>query len=87
MGTTPARGWVVVAEDEPAIADLVRLYLERDGFGVRLVRDGRDALRVVRTDRPVALVLDIGLPGMDGIEVCRTLRPARTDAGGVRHRS
>jgi DNA-binding response OmpR family regulator len=74
MGTTPARGWVVVAEDEPAIADLVRLYLERDGFGVRLVRDGRDALRAVRTDRPVALVLDIGLPGMDGIEVCRTLR-------------
>ncbi len=74
MGTTPARGWVVVAEDEPAIADLVRLYLERDGFGVRLVRDGRDALRAVRADRPVALVLDIGLPGMDGIEVCRTLR-------------
>jgi DNA-binding response OmpR family regulator len=76
MGMTPAHGWVVVAEDEPAIADLVRLYLERDGFGVRLVRDGRDALRAVRADRPVALVLDIGLPGMDGIEVCRTLRAA-----------
>lgn len=72
----PTRGWVVVAEDEPAIADLVRLYLQRDGFGVHVVRDGRDALRAVRTERPVALVLDIGLPGMDGIEVCRTLRAA-----------
>ncbi len=74
--TEPARGWVVVAEDEQAIAELVRLYLTRDGFGVHLVRDGRDALRAVRTHRPVALVLDIGLPGMDGIEVCRTLRAA-----------
>ncbi|MCB2176623.1 MAG: response regulator transcription factor [Actinomycetales bacterium] len=73
----PARGWVVVAEDEPAIADLVRLYLERDGFGVHQVRDGRDALAAVRTERPVALVLDIGLPGMDGVEVCRTLRAAQ----------
>ncbi|MCV2393499.1 response regulator transcription factor [Actinotalea sp. M2MS4P-6] len=70
----PARGWVVVAEDDQAIAELIRLYLSRDGFGVHLVRDGRDALRAVRTHRPVALVLDIGLPGMDGVEVCRTLR-------------
>ncbi len=72
-----ARGLVVVAEDDEAIADLVRLYLTRDGFGVHAVRDGRDALRAVRTHRPVAVVLDIGLPGMDGVEVCRTLRAER----------
>ncbi len=71
---SPSRGLVVVAEDDAAIADLVRLYLTRDGFGVHAVRDGRDALSAVRTHRPVALVLDLGLPGMDGIEVCRTLR-------------
>ncbi len=78
MSTPPdasaGRGLVVVAEDDPAIADLVRLYLSRDGFGVHAVRDGRDALRAVRSHRPVAVVLDIGLPGMDGIEVCRSLR-------------
>ena len=74
--TTPARGWVVVAVDDPAIAELVRMYLVRDGFGAHLVRDGRDALTAVRTHRPAALVLDIGLPGMDGIEVCRRLRAA-----------
>ncbi|WP_449386270.1 response regulator transcription factor [Cellulomonas soli] len=67
-------GLVVVAEDDPAVADLVRMYLVRDGFGVQTYGDGITALQAVRTHRPVALVLDIGLPGMDGIEVCRRLR-------------
>lgn len=71
-----ARGLVVLAEDEAAIADLVAMYLRRDGFGVHCVRDGTSALADVRALRPVALVLDIGLPGMDGIEVCRALRAA-----------
>lgn len=76
MSSNEARGLVVVAEDEAAIGELIALYLRRDGFGVHLVRDGNDALRAVRTMRPVAVVLDIGLPGADGIEVCRTLRAA-----------
>ncbi|MGN8247219.1 response regulator transcription factor [Cellulomonas soli] len=69
-----AGGLVVVAEDDPAVADLVRMYLVRDGFGVQTYGDGVSALQAVRTHRPVALVLDIGMPGMDGIEVCRRLR-------------
>ena len=67
-------GLVVVVEDERAIADLERLYLTRAGFGVEVVGDGDAALAVIRTRRPVAIVLDVGLPGVDGIELCRRLR-------------
>ncbi|ONI77791.1 DNA-binding response regulator [Actinosynnema sp. ALI-1.44] len=70
------RGLVLVAEDERSIADLVAMYLRRDGFGVHVETDGPGALAAVRRLRPVAVVLDIGLPGMDGIEVCRSLRAA-----------
>jgi DNA-binding response OmpR family regulator len=70
----PARGLVLVIEDEAAIADLVRLYLAREGFGVHVERDGSAGLAAARTLRPVAVVLDVGLPGMDGTEVCRQLR-------------
>ncbi|ALG06484.1 response regulator transcription factor [Kibdelosporangium phytohabitans] len=71
-----SRGLVLVAEDERSIADLVGMYLRRDGFGVHVETDGPGALAAVRRLRPVAVVLDIGLPGMDGIEVCRSLRAA-----------
>ncbi|MGS2617317.1 response regulator transcription factor [Micromonospora sp. LZ34] len=70
------RGLVLVVEDEPAIADLVRLYLTRDGFGVHLERDGTAGLAAARRLRPVACVLDIALPGLTGTEVCRRLREA-----------
>ncbi|WP_326561751.1 response regulator transcription factor [Micromonospora sp. NBC_01796] len=70
----PARGLVLVVEDEPAIADLVRLYLVRDGFGVHVERDGTAGLAAARRLRPVACVLDISLPGLAGTEVCRRLR-------------
>ncbi len=70
------RGLVLVVEDEPAIADLERLYLTRDGFSVAVETDGRAALDAVRRQRPVAVVLDVGLPGMDGLEVLRALRAA-----------
>jgi two-component system, OmpR family, response regulator MtrA len=68
------RGLVVVVEDERAIADLISLYLRRDGFGVHVEADGSAGLAAVRRLRPVAVVLDVGLPGMDGVEVCRRLR-------------
>ena len=71
-----ARGLVLVVEDDRAIADLVRLYLRRDGFGVQVEADGATALDAVGRLRPVAVVLDIGLPGLDGVEVCRRLRAA-----------
>jgi DNA-binding response OmpR family regulator len=69
-----ARGLVLVVEDDRAIADLVGLYLRRDGFGVQVESDGVAALAAVRKLAPVAVVLDVGLPGMDGIEVCRRMR-------------
>ncbi|SDI64509.1 DNA-binding response regulator, OmpR family, contains REC and winged-helix (wHTH) domain [Actinokineospora alba] len=69
-----SRGLVLVVEDDPAIAELVTLYLRRDGFGVQVETDGQAALAAARRVKPVAVVLDIGLPGMDGIEVCRAMR-------------
>ena len=70
------KGLVLVVEDERPIADLVRLYLTRDGFGVQVEHDGVAGLAAARKLRPVACVLDIALPGMDGTEVCRKLREA-----------
>jgi DNA-binding response OmpR family regulator len=71
------RGLVLVVEDDAAIADLVSRYLRRDGYGVHLVTDGDAALAAVRRLRPVAVVLDVGLPKLDGIEVCRAMRAAQ----------
>jgi DNA-binding response OmpR family regulator len=68
------RGVVVVVEDERSIADLIGLYLRRDGFGVHVEADGAAGLAAVRRLAPAAVVLDVGLPGMDGVEVCRRLR-------------
>ncbi|GAA1990492.1 response regulator transcription factor [Terrabacter lapilli] len=76
--STPGRGLVLVVEDEPAIADVLRLNLRAAGYGVEVVGDGASALEATRDLRPSAVVLDIGLPVLDGIEVCRRLR-ARGD--------
>ncbi|GAA4678987.1 DNA-binding response regulator [Phytohabitans rumicis] len=67
-------GLVLVVEDERSIADLVRMYLTRDGFGVHVEHDGTAGLAAARRLRPVACVLDIALPGMDGTEICRRMR-------------
>ena len=69
-----AAGLVLIVEDEPAIADIQRLYLTREGYDVAVVSTGEDALDAVRRHRPVAVVLDVGLPGIDGVEVLRRLR-------------
>ena len=65
---------VLVVEDEPAIADLVGLHLRHAGFATQVERDGASALEAVARHTPAVIVLDIGLPGRDGIEVCRALR-------------
>jgi len=67
-------GNVLLVEDEPSVGELVRAYLERDGYRVIWVRSGEDAL--VELDRhPLRMViLDIGLPGIDGFTVCREMR-------------
>jgi len=72
------KGAILVVEDEQAIADLVRAYLKRDGFGVVWAPSGEEALAEVSRHPVRLVVLDIGLPGIDGFEVCRRLR-ARTD--------
>lgn len=74
MTSDSARGLVLVVEDERAISDLLRLYLSREGFGVHVEANGRSALSAARTMHPSAIVLDVGLPEMDGTEVCRELR-------------
>jgi DNA-binding response OmpR family regulator len=63
-----------VVEDERPIADLVRLYLARDGFGVHVEHDGSAGLAAARRLRPVACILDIALPGLEGTEIVRQLR-------------
>ena len=71
MGTT-AR--VLVVEDEAPLAQLAAKYLERDHHQVRIVADGVDAVAQARKLQPDVIVLDLGLPGMDGLEVCRQVR-------------
>jgi DNA-binding response OmpR family regulator len=68
----PAR--VLIVEDDPTVAEVVARYLERDGFTVESVADGRDAVARADAHLPDIVVLDIMLPGLDGLEVCRRLR-------------
>ena len=65
---------ILVVEDEPRIAALVRDYLEHAGFAVLAARDGAAALATFRARRPDALVLDLGLPRVDGLDVVRAIR-------------
>ena len=65
---------VLVAEDDPTVAEVVARYLEREGFEVEVVGDGATALDRAIADPPHLLVLDLMLPGMNGLEVCRRLR-------------
>lgn len=65
---------ILVVDDEPKIIKLARDYLERSGYVVLQARDGKAALAVARHDDPDLVVLDLNLPGMDGLDVCRRLR-------------
>jgi DNA-binding response OmpR family regulator len=72
MAAAPAS--VLVVEDESSIASFVSLYLKNAGFGVRTVETGNEALASVRAETPSLIVLDLMLPDIDGIEVCRRIR-------------
>jgi len=65
---------VLVVDDEVQIVRVLRGYLEQAGFDVLTAYDGREALRLARQERPDLVVLDLMLPGMDGLDVCRALR-------------
>jgi len=65
---------VLVVDDDVKIVELVKMYLNRDGYNVITANDGTDALRLARQARPDLIVLDIMLPGIDGLEICKNLR-------------
>jgi DNA-binding response OmpR family regulator len=65
---------ILVVDDEPKIVALARDYLEHAGFAVRTATDGPAAVEAIRRDRPDLVVLDLGLPGLDGLDVTRSIR-------------
>ncbi len=70
---------MLVVDDDPTVSDVVRRYLERAGLAVTLAADGSAALAAFDAKRPDLVVLDLMLPGLDGIEVCRRLRARAAD--------
>src|ERR1700749_2642320 len=75
VNTNPNRpGRIIVVDDDATLADVVGRYLTRDGHHVECVGDGYEALRRVAAEPPDLVVLDLMLPGIDGLEVCRRLR-------------
>jgi response regulator RpfG family c-di-GMP phosphodiesterase len=73
-GQPPAPVHALVVDDEPPLVRLVTSYLERDGFQVQAAGDGQQAVELARTFQPEVIVLDLMLPGVDGIEACRLIR-------------
>src|SRR5256714_7339097 len=69
----------LVVDDDPTVSDVVRRYLEREGFTVALAADGPAALMSFGDERPDLVVLDLMLPGLDGLEVCKRLRASAPD--------
>jgi two-component system alkaline phosphatase synthesis response regulator PhoP len=65
---------ILVVDDERKIVELVRLYLEKDGYRVLVATDGLDGLELARQKRPDLILLDLMLPGMDGLDICRILQ-------------
>jgi DNA-binding response OmpR family regulator len=71
---------ILVVEDEAKIAQLVRDYLEKAGYAVRTAGDGVNGLAIARREKPDLIVLDLGLPGMDGLDLTRELRRSSNTA-------
>jgi DNA-binding response OmpR family regulator len=65
---------ILVVDDEHSLVDLVRSYLEAEGYRVSEAFDGHSALQIAEQERPDVVVLDVMMPGLDGVEVCRRLR-------------
>jgi len=69
---------ILIVDDEPKIVKLVRDYLEHAGFSLRVAADGKSALSLARLEKPDMVILDLGLPQMDGLDVTRELRKIST---------
>jgi len=69
-----AKSTILIVDDEESILQLVQMYLEREGYQVITSQDGLDALDLMNTIQPDLVVLDIMLPGLDGLEICQRLR-------------
>ena len=65
---------ILIVEDEAEIAQLIQLYLEKEGFSCRTCRDGITALQIFQEQKPDLIILDLMIPGMDGLEVCARIR-------------
>ncbi len=65
---------ILIVEDEAEIAQLIQLYLEKEGFTCRVCRDGLTALQIFQEQQPDLIVLDLMIPGLDGLEVCARIR-------------
>ncbi len=74
MNTLTELGDILVVDDEASVVEVVSLYLKREGFQVRVARDGRQALEAVRKQLPALVVLDLMLPEVDGLSILRELR-------------
>src|SRR5687768_17787508 len=72
--TAPVGARILIVEDDVKQAELIRMYLEREGHSPAVVHDGRAALEHARRKRPDLVVLDVMLPRVDGLDVCRILR-------------
>jgi DNA-binding response OmpR family regulator len=74
LASTESPQTILIVEDDPNVVELGRLYLERDGYRVLSANDGVKGLELALEEQPDLIVLDLMLPRMDGMEVCRTLR-------------
>jgi DNA-binding response OmpR family regulator len=73
-GQRPAPQQALAVDDEPGLVEIVSAYLAREGFAVESAADGEQAVELARRGAPDVIVLDLGLPGIDGIEACRQIR-------------
>jgi DNA-binding response OmpR family regulator len=71
---------ILIVEDEPDIAQLVKLYLEKDGYRPTIAKTGVEGLKLVKADRPDMVILDLMLPEMDGLEICKKIRTSMDTA-------